>query len=343
MPFDTKTKEVFSLVKENIKFEPVVAIVNFANYFLGTEYGYLDYDYKPIEIGVISSKKLEDKKTKKEIINIISDKVVYLKNKSEHVVSFNKLECLSYVEIVLAMYLTSRFYNKRIKFIGDKDRFSPGLIEIFVQKLTNEELFATFNSYLVKLRYKNSKTNFTNRNHFMSIDWLKNNKDVLQCITTSLNLPIKIASCKIDKANWLLKHEALGLNLAKTAISEDDLEPLAQSIISADPEYKPQTSITAYVDINDVLDNYDEFAATLPKASIVVIVRPNWNIKKTIGTNINISHLGFCFKEDNKLVFYHATSENSKMVTKLELKDYLTDMLSKPSVGGIQVLKIKNM
>ncbi len=72
---------------------------------------------------------------------------------------------------------------------------------------------------------------------------------------------------------------------------------------------------------------------------MVVIVRPNWDIRDRIGTHLNISHLGFAIKDSqqNDLHFLHATSEK-QLVVRETLGSYLQRQLSIPTIRGIEIL-----
>lgn len=74
----------------------------------------------------------------------------------------------------------------------------------------------------------------------------------------------------------------------------------------------------------------------IPNGAIIEIVRPNWDLYKIIGTNMNVSHLGFVVWENNKPYFIHASSDKL-MVVKTSLIDYLKNAKKNPTIKGINI------
>lgn len=78
----------------------------------------------------------------------------------------------------------------------------------------------------------------------------------------------------------------------------------------------------------------------IPSGAIIEIVRPNWHLKEIIGTDLDISHLGFAFWKNNILYFRQASSTEHKVVD-LPLLTYLNEASKNPTIGGINVQIIK--
>ncbi|MCL2439747.1 MAG: DUF1460 domain-containing protein [Alphaproteobacteria bacterium] len=58
------------------------------------------------------------------------------------------------------------------------------------------------------IRYRDCKIDFVGRNHFLEIDWIANNSDIVEDITASLGLPVRTVSTVVDRSAWLLdKHK----------------------------------------------------------------------------------------------------------------------------------------
>src|SRR5262249_30075050 len=101
---------------------------------------------------------------------------------------FDKFDCETYVNTVIALSLTK----------------------------THE----AFKQCLKKLRYKNGKISYFNRNHFTSIDWNNNNSQqhFLKDITFSLqeknhHSVAKLAITKIEKGNWFARRDLSNIRL----------------------------------------------------------------------------------------------------------------------------------
>lgn len=216
----------------------------------------------------------------------------------------DKLDCVTFVEIVLAL-----------------------------AKIIPSDNYKTFSSdfenMLAAIHYTGRKRQFICRNHFMCLDWIPNNQFIVEDITLSLYANAKIAEAKIDKLSWLKKH-----NIFK---SQELILP-----VELEEAWVCKLAKVAYLETKTILDQYERLYTLLPDATIFNIVRPNWDLKEQIGTNLNISHLGFVLKsEGKKLIFYHATSVDEKQVVKQELRDYLLRYQDSPTIKGFNVLRIK--
>lgn len=198
------------------------------------------------------------------------------------------------------------------------------LVEIVLSLLYVKD-FSSFESFkidfedrLMKMRYFDPSCDFIVRNHFISLDFLPNSKESLCDITNEI-YHVKTSTTLIDKAAWFAKtHGLRNLNLP------------------------PVTIKVPYLDKLDVLDRYEQLRKYFPQISIVNIVRPDWNLKSNIGTNLDISHLGFAIKHSDKLMFYHASSINGKVAYEY-LNDYIAKQLHIPSIHGINVQSIQEV
>jgi hypothetical protein len=74
----------------------------------------------------------------------------------------------------------------------------------------------------------------------------------------------------------------------------------------------------------------------IPDGAIIEIVRPNWSLKDKIGTNLDVSHLGFAFRHDGQLWFRNASSQFHRVVDE-PLISYLDKARSSPTIKGINI------
>lgn len=211
------------------------------------------------------------------------------------------LDCVTFVEVVLALAKTRPFTNF--------DQFK-----------------AEFESILRSIHYAGSTPNFLSRNHFMCCDWIPNNKFIVEDITTSICPNFKIADTNINKLAWVKRQPIMATN----QISNQEAGLLA-----------PTESRIPYIESLEFLDNVPNYTNVFPDYSIVNIVRPNWDLTERIGTHLNISHLGFAFKDhvQNELQFYHSTIDR-QMVVQETLVGYIHRFLSTPTIRGFDVLAI---
>lgn len=205
---------------------------------------------------------------------------------SDPLYRFDGFDCTTFVETVIAQALAS-----------NKDEF----VRI-----------------LNSIRYKNGQVEFLSRNHFTSVDWIKNNQanHLLIDVTTRL-FPGDYAVSKtvIDKAAWALKNHQM---------------------TSKEPR---QLSKLPYLPLLVILEN-PYLLDRISNGSIINIVRPNWQLASKIGTNLDVSHQGFAiWKSDGKLYFRHA-SQSRRKISEEPLYDYLHRASRDKTIGGINILEL---
>ena len=83
----------------------------------------------------------------------------------------------------------------------------------------------------------------------------------------------------------------------------------------------------------------DKLLAQIPSVAIMEIVRPNWALKKKIGTNLNVSHVGFVLRTEKGLIYRHASLTEKKIID-VPLIDYLKKYKNSKTVKGINILAI---
>lgn len=216
---------------------------------------------------------------------------------------FDGFDCVTYVNTVLALAL-SRNVNE-------------------------------FQSTVLKINYYHSIPKFENRFHFMSLDWNPQNQknnivcDITETICDEKQNPIAMmAEGEIDKPNWFLKK------------AENETADRAEKLRRYAKQFKKELARIPYLPLAKLFDenkNPNEFIFNqIPHASVIEIVRPNWNLKEKIGTNLHVSHLGFAIRKANQLYFRHASSEQ-KCVVEILLSDYLRNYSESEMVKGICV------
>ncbi len=202
-----------------------------------------------------------------------------------------------------------------------------------------------FKKCLDKVRYHNGSVSFVTRNHFTSLDWNKNNQangyleDITHTMTDQKKHPIvQYASTEIDKASWYQK-----LPLARIRVSSLTAEKQIKRLKTlhiAGKKFKPEHAIVPYIPLNQLIDKKGQprlyFLKQIPSGAIIEIVRPHWQLKNIIGTDLDISHLGFAFWKNNVLYFRQASS-NAHKVIDIPLVTYLNEASKNPTIGGINI------
>ena len=206
---------------------------------------------------------------------------------------------------------------------------------------TNEKVLTT----LSDIRYHDQKHNFANRNHFMSTEWNYYNqkKGYITDITTKIYdkqyKPIyKTVQTTINKPAWLeflAYHPAI---IAKYTDNHDKYPAIKNTLLTYATQSRPKTATTAYIEVDSLTSSSGKIKTAiykqLPKIFIIEIVRKNWGLANKIGTEIEISHVGFGIKSSQGLIFRHA-SETHGAVVDVPLAEYLTRQTKQKSFAGI--------
>ena len=196
-----------------------------------------------------------------------------------------------------------------------------------------------------KIRYANGQISFVTRNHFTALDWNQNNqqqnyiKDITASIKNQKKRPvIKMATAMVNKPAW---YQHLGIERVQLfpadkneqAARLPELQKEGQTL-GIKEEKIPYLPLDVLFNKQGTPNEY--LFSQIPDASIIQIVRPNWNLEKVIGTNMNVSHLGFAFWINGKLMFREASSTEGGVVT-ISLTDYLAKLRQSPTIKGINV------
>ncbi|QRV23286.1 N-acetylmuramoyl-L-alanine amidase-like domain-containing protein [Marinomonas foliarum] len=201
-----------------------------------------------------------------------------------------------------------------------------------------------FQSNLQSIRYRNSNVDFVSRNHFPSVDWIRNNQDKLMDITPDVGHgQALVAKAMIDKSAWYqrLTSEVLKCDTDSSSECLTLLNQLREEgrIYSAEPAYIPYVPLTALFGGNT--NKVDQaLLDRIPSGSVISMVRPNWDVKKYIGTNMNVSHQGLAIRKNGILFLRHASLTNKKVMDE-NFAEYFSHYSEASSLKGfnVQVLR----
>ncbi|TDO99590.1 N-acetylmuramoyl-L-alanine amidase-like domain-containing protein [Marinomonas balearica] len=209
---------------------------------------------------------------------------------------------------------------------------------------------ATFEEKLKQLRYKNGQVEFIYRNHFPSLDWIPNNQDKLTDITHIVAPDaVQLAQATIDKPSWYKNMKA-----SRLKCEDEDSLSCKQRLTQLQEEgrhFQPKNSTIAYVPLSAIYKKGEDINATsinqhildkIPSGSIISMVRPNWEIKKWIGTNMNVSHQSIAIRKGDRLYLRHA-SQTHKHVIDEDFITYFSKYVDNASLKGFNVLIMKDL
>lgn len=202
-----------------------------------------------------------------------------------------------------------------------------------------------FQRCINRIRYRNGRVDYLMRNHFTSLDWNRNNqragyvKDITNGFHNKNNQSVALRSHTfINKPGWYQHHKMDSIKLDHDN-NQQETSRLAELRSKGSQLAKTWVDIS-YVPLSALFDKQQEpdtyLFAQIPDASIIEIVRPNWNLEKQIGTNLDVSHLGFAFWKGETLMFRQASSKEKRVVD-VPLIDYLKETLASPTIKGINV------
>ncbi len=159
---------------------------------------------------------------------------------------------------------------------------------------------------LNKIRYKDGKVEFLNRNHFIESDWLYNNSQHVKNVSREY-APTEIRHVVIDKKAWLKKVHKIDSRFEAVEINL---------------EYIPY-------------EHTEQIA--VDKTMIVLFVADNPKIRDKIGTDLAVVHMGFILPDGT---LRHASSERGAVVD-VPLTEYLNARKQNKSNIGIALVEIK--
>ncbi len=201
-----------------------------------------------------------------------------------------------------------------------------------------------FTENMRRVNYLNGDHTYFNRHHFMNIDWNVHNAalGIIEDVTELIGNGIcKIAVADIDKANWFAHKTNADIKLLKK-LDANDQNGLLEKLQKGGGVFEVQRSELPYIPIECLLGGEGQSLLNrIPGMAIIEIVRPNWQLKEEIGTNLNVSHLGFAVRKKGQLYFRNASLIHKKVVDEL-MTDYLERYLDSPTVRGVNIQKFQH-
>lgn len=205
---------------------------------------------------------------------------------------------------------------------------------------------AEFKQAIVAVNYYQSKPCYLSRFHFMSADWMVENaiQGVIEDITYTVidkagGALQRDAQTTIDKPNWLRYRSLEDIKLLGDVAAADAMRRLDDLHRQASL-YHCTEVVTPYLALDDLFDRHgqhiDNVLEQIPLGSLLLIVRPNWDLRQQIGTCLNVSHIGFVVDVGGELVYRQASSVEGG-VCDVPLIDYLKRCVKSPTIAGINL------
>lgn len=218
-----------------------------------------------------------------------------------------------------------------------------------VLALAKSHSLEEFQRHLAKIQYRDAKINYFKRNHFTSLDWNQVNqqngyiKDITRKLNDQAGWPIyKTARAYINKRAWFQHKQLSALNLLPPT-TKDNAQKLLNDLHNVGGELKNQYAEIDYIPLTQIFDRQKKpnfyVLSQIPNGAIIEIVCPNWNLEKKIGTNLNVSHVGFVIHTEQGIMFREASIINKKVID-IPLIDYLHEFINSSTIKGINMQQV---
>lgn|SRR3990167_1302786 len=216
-----------------------------------------------------------------------------------------------------------------------------------VLALAEADNLTEFQRMIIDIRYKNSVPDFFNNHHFISIDWNLYNqkKGYLRNVTSDMDADVKTTNMIINKPAWYRRLPPASIK-SFSPLSKKEANQLLTNLHQYADTLQPQVSQINYIPLSAFFTQTSEGLSPnevlfnqIPNGAVIEVVRAKWNMSYKIGTNLNISHMGFAIRTSDGLMFRNASSLYKKVVD-LPLALYLANYFVRvkdPSSLGINI------
>lgn len=162
------------------------------------------------------------------------------------------------------------------------------------------------------------------QHHFLSADWHPAHEQARRLIPRSepiaraLHLPITYAHAIINRPAFFAH---LGINTPEIpALCEQVRTPYLPLTACFEDKKRPLSALWESIHTGD----------------IITLVRPEWDLRDTLGTHLNCSHLGFAIWQEDTLYLRHASSLKGRICDE-PLSEYLANRLDSDTIKGIHI------
>lgn len=205
-----------------------------------------------------------------------------------------------------------------------------------------------FKTVIAKVRYKNGHISYVSRNHFISADWNKNNikNGYMKDITSQLGVPYKVAYVRINKPDWF---EKLPMGTLKTFVPLPpqqaivllrQLHARAKQVQVAQGQVKYIPLSELYTEKRGMLMPNKKVFAKIPSGVIIEFVIPDFNLTQSIGTHLDVVHMGLAIRTPQGLMFREASKIKMRVIDAPFVRYFQRDYVATQGLGGISVKAI---
>ncbi|HXH29188.1 MAG TPA: N-acetylmuramoyl-L-alanine amidase-like domain-containing protein [Bacteriovoracaceae bacterium] len=206
--------------------------------------------------------------------------------------------------------------------------------------LAHAKNISEFEKHMDSIRYEDGVVEYNRRNHFTDLQWIPFNtrngylKDINEEVLPAQEL--QVAEALINLPAWI-RATKLEQIISPFATEDEKLRQLSELHTEAE-NFSPVMARVSYIPIFRLLEKPD-LLAKIPNGTVINFIRPNWDLTRKNGTNLNVSHQGILFKKEAGLYLRHASSE-SGIVEEVPLLSYLSSLREVQSLKGIHLMRI---
>lgn len=200
-----------------------------------------------------------------------------------------------------------------------------------------------FKNNIRKINYFDGEVSFIKRFHFTDAEWVPNNikngfvKEITQDVAGPNDTALE--QTYLNRQNWYqhlpqnrIKIPGLTSAQQKTKLIQLRAEGTKMQNTTASIVYIPLTKLLIHGKPNFSIFN------KIPNSAIILFVHNDPDLAKSIGTDVNISHMGFVIWKNNRPYLCAASSLENKTLD-LPLIEYLRYYLNKPTMKGIALFQ----
>lgn len=205
-----------------------------------------------------------------------------------------------------------------------------------------------FKRVILDMRYQSNPPSFFTRAHFISIDWNTSNqkKGYIKDITEQFPVKVRTTHTTINQAGWYKNLKLSNLKLIGS-VSFMDQQQLLNELHDFSKKTQTQISTIKYIPLSELFTRENDGTIVpsiavfnqIPNGAIIEIIRNNWALSKRIGTDLDVSHMGFAIQDSRGLLFRNASSIHARVVDEF-LIEYLQHYFIKaknPNNIGIHI------
>ncbi|MFV9876220.1 MAG: N-acetylmuramoyl-L-alanine amidase-like domain-containing protein [Rickettsiales endosymbiont of Dermacentor nuttalli] len=230
-------------------------------------------------------------------------------------INIDTFDCISYVEMVLALAKTSPV---------------PRDIKVFVTMFLNN---------LTNLMFSQKDTTYYTRNHFIDTEWLKHNSSIIGKNVFS-NLDYTRHKTALINKSGLLDTQLH--NYAEKYMPKNQHINFFNKYKKSLVEVKPIYSNVNYITFSDFLSCERVLTKKLKgKIYLFVMIMDNPKMLELTNSDHNVGHVGFVFVRNNKLYLRHATSIGNKVVEEQLLSTVAQSKQNSKIFPGFTLFEIK--